>query len=203
MNQMTTATSSKDLVNTSLLVGFSSAVKAGLEVELEFFDKMISLMPETLSVNGAKATIFQVETDTGRLPSLVSSASQDFVRTGIVRALKGGSDSTLTDSLNVAIQGRKRLGSKKFNDILSKEGATFSSVKKEVYLVPAKENAPRATAPKGVDALIEALLEALSADDFEGILRSPESADAVAKQLMACSKHSKSMNHPAGTQLVA
>ena len=200
---MTTATSSKDLVNTSLLVGFSSAVKAGLEVELEFFDKMISLMPETLSVNGAKATIFQVETDTGRLPSLVSSAAQDFVRTGIVRALKGGSDVTLTESLNVAIQGRKRLNSKAFNEILSAEGATFASVKKQVYAVPAKENAPRATAPKGVDALIEALLEALSADDFEGILRNPESADAVAKQLMACSKHTKAMNHPAGTQLVA
>ena len=190
-------------MNTSLLVGFSSVVEGGLEVELHFFNEMISMMPETLSVNGAKATIAQVEADKGRLPSLVSSASQDFVRTGIVRALKGGSDVTLTESLNVAIQGRKRLNSKAFNEILSAEGATFASVKKQVYAVPAKENAPRSTAPKGVDALIEALLEALSADDFEGILRNPESADAVTKQLMACSKHTKSMNHPAGTQLVA
>ena len=203
MNQMTTATSSKDLVNTVLLVGFSSAVEAGLDTELHFFNEMISMMPETLSVNGAKATIAQVEADTGRLPSLVSSAAQDFVRTGVVRALKGGADVTLTESLNVAIQGRKRLNSKAFNEILSAEGATFASVKKQVYAVPAKENAPRATAPKGVDALIEALLEALSAEDFEGILRTPESADAVAKQLMACSKHTKAMNHPAGTQLVA
>jgi len=203
VNQMTTATSSKDLVNTSLLAGFSSVVEGGLEVELHFFNEMISMMPDTLSVNGAKATIAQVEADKGRLPSLVSSASQDFVRTGIVRALKGGSEVTLTESLNVAIQGRKRLNSKAFNEILSAEGATFASVKKQVYAVPAKENAPRATTPKGVDALIEALLEALSADDFEGILRNPESADAVAKQLMACSKHTKSMNHPAGTQLVA
>ena len=200
---MTTATSSKDLVNTVLLVGFSSAVEAGLDTELHFFNEMISMMPETLSVNGAKATIAQVEADTGRLPSLVSSAAQDFVRTGVVRALKGGADVTLTESLNVAIQGRKRLNSKAFNEILSAEGATFASVKKQVYAVPAKENAPRATAPKGVDALIEALLEALSAEDFEGILRTPESADAVAKQLMACSKHTKAMNHPAGTQLVA
>lgn len=200
---MTTATSSKDLVNTVLLVGFSSAVEAGLDTELHFFNEMISMMPETLSVNGAKATIAQVEADKGRLPSLVSSASQDFVRTGVVRALKGGSEVTLTESLNVAIQGRKRLNSKAFNEILSAEGATFASVKKAVYAVPAKENAPRATTPKGVDALIEALLEALSAEDFEGILRTPESADAVAKQLMACSKHTKAMNHPAGTQLVA
>ena len=200
---MTTATSSKDLVNTSLLAGFSSVVEGGLEVELHFFNEMISMMPETLSVNGAKATIAQVEADMGRLPSLVSSASQDFVRTGIVRALKGGSDVTLTESLNVAIQGRKRLGSKEFNEILSAETATFANIKKAVYAQPAKENAPRATTPKGVDALIEALLEALSADDFEGILRNPDSADAVAKQLSACSKHTKSMNHPAGTQLVA
>ena len=200
---MTTATSSKDLVNTSLLAGFSSVVEGGLEVELHFFNEMISMMPETLSVNGAKATIAQVEADKGRLPSLVSSAAQDFVRTGVVRALKGGADVTLTESLNVAIQGRKRLGSKEFNEILSAETATFANIKKAVYAQPAKENAPRATAPKGVDALIEALLEALSADDFEGILRTPESADAVAKQLMACSKHTKAMNHPAGTQLVA
>jgi len=200
---MTTATSSKDLVNTVLLVGFSSVVEGGLEVELEFFDKMISMMPDSLSVNGAKATIAQVEADKGRLPSLVSSASQDFVRTGIVRALKGGKDATLTDSLNVAIQGRKRLNSKAFNEILSAEGATFASVKKQVYAVPAKENAPRATTPKGVDGLIVALLEALEADDFDGLIANPELADALAKQLMGVSKHTKSINHPAGTQLVA
>lgn len=200
---MTTATSSKDLVNTSLLVGFSSVVEGGLETELYFFNEMVSMMPETLSVNGAKATIAQVEADKGRLPSLVSSASQDFVRTGVVRALKGGQDATLTESLNVAIQGRKRLNSKAFNALLSAEGATYASVKKAVYAVPAKENAPRATAPKGVDGLIVALSEALEAEDFEGLIANPELADAVAKQLIACSKHTKAINHPAGTQLVA
>lgn len=200
---MTTATSSKDLVNTSLLAGFSSVVEGGLEVELYFFNEMISLMPETLSVNGAKATIAQVEADKGRLPSLVSSAAQDFVRTGVVRALKGGSDVTLTESLNVAIQGRKRLNSKAFNEILSAEGATFASVKKAVYLVPAKENAPRATAPKGVDGLLVALAEALESEDFDGLIANPEMAEAVAKQLNACAKHSKSVNHPSRSQLVA
>jgi hypothetical protein len=187
---MTTATSSKDLVNTSLLAGFSSVVEGGLEVELHFFNEMILMMPETLSVNGAKATIAQVEADKGRLPSLVSSASQDFVRTGIVRALKGGSDVTLTESLNVAIQGRKRLNSKAFNEILSAEGATFASVKKAVYLVPAKENAPRATTPKGVDGLMVALLEALEAEDFDGIISNPVLALALAKQLTGCANHS-------------
>lgn len=196
MNQMTTATSSKDLVNTSLLAGFSSVVEGGLEVELHFFNEMISIMPETLSVNGAKATIAQVEADKGRLPSLVSSASQDFVRTGIVRALKGGADATLTDSLNVAIQGRKRLGSKHFNEILSAEGATFANVKKAVYNTPAKENAPRASKVEGVNALVQALYEALSADDFDGIISDPVTADKVVKQLGACSTHSKQVNHP-------
>lgn len=200
---MTTATSSKDLVNDALLAGFSSVVEGGLEVELHFFDEMISMMPETLSVNGAKATIAQVEADKGRLPSLVSSAAQDFVRTGIVRALKGGSDVTLTESLNVAIQGRKRLGSKEFNEMLSAETATFANIKKAVYAQPAKENAKRATTPKGVDGLLVALAEALDAEDFEGLIANPELADAVAKQLLACSKHSKQVNHPAGTQLVA
>lgn len=189
---MTTAQAvpSKDMVNTSLLAGFSSVVEGGLEVELHFFNEMISLMPETLSVNGAKATIAQVEADKGRLPSLVSSASQDFVRTGIVRALKGGQDSTLTDSLNVAIQGRKRLGSKKFNEILSAENATYAKIKTAVYLVPAKENAPRATTPKGVDGHLVALAEALGADDFNGIIANPVLALAVAKQLNACASHS-------------
>lgn len=183
-------------MNTSLLAGFSSVVEGGLEVELHFFNEMISIMPETLSVNGAKATIAQVEADKGRLPSLVSSASQDFVRTGIVRALKGGADATLTDSLNVAIQGRKRLGSKHFNEILSAEGATFANVKKAVYNTPAKENAPRASKVEGVNALVQALYEALSADDFDGIISDPVTADKVVKQLGACSTHSKQVNHP-------
>lgn len=189
---MTTAQAvpSKDMVNTSLLAGFSSVVEGGLEVELHFFNEMISLMPETLSVNGAKATIAQVEADKGRLPSLVSSASQDFVRTGIVRALKGGQDSTLTESLNVAIQGRKRLGSKKFNEILSAESATFANIKKAVYAQPAQENAKRATTPKGVDGLIVALAEALEAEGFNGIIANPVLALAVAKQLTGCASHS-------------
>lgn len=193
---MTTAPTSKDLINTSLLAGFSSVVEGGLDVELHFFNEMISLMPDTLSVRGARATIEQVEQNTGRLPSLVSSASQDFVRTGVVRALKGGKDSTLTDSLNVAIQGRKRLGSKAFNEILGAETATFANIKKAVYNTPVKENAPRAPKVEGVDALIQALYEALSAEDFNGIISDPVTADKVVKQLGACSTHSKRVNHP-------
>jgi len=193
---MTTATSSKDLVNTSLLAGFSSVVEGELEKELYFFDEMISLMPDSLSVNGAKATIAKVEESIGRLPSLVSSASQDFVRCGVVRALKGGKESTLTDSLNVAIQGRKRLGSKAFNEILGADNATFASVKKAVYNTPAKENAPRAPKVEGVDALIQALYEAFQDENFNGIISDPVTADKVVKQLGACSTHSKRVNHP-------
>lgn len=188
--KMSDVTSSKDLVNTVLLAGFSSVVEGGLEVELKFFNEMISLMPDSLSVNGAKATIAQVEADKGRLPSLVSSASQDFVRTGVVRALKGGQDATLADSLNVAIQGRKRHGSKEFNILLSAENATYATIKKAVYAKPAKENAPRATTPKGVDGLIVALAEALEAEDFDGIIANPVLALAVAKQLTGCASHS-------------
>jgi len=188
---MTTAIPSKDLVNTSLLAGFSTVVEGGLETELKFFGEMIALMPDSLSVNGAKATIEKVEEDMGRLPSLVSSAAQDFLRTGVVRALKGGADSTLTDSLNVAIQGRKRLGSKAFNEILSAETATYAKIKTAVYAQPAKVSAPRATAPKGVDGLIVALAEALEGEDFSGILANPAQALAVAKQLNACAQLSK------------
>ena len=188
--KMTTATPSKDLINTALLAGFSSVVEGGLDTELKFFNEMISLMPDSLSVNGAKATIAQVEADKGRLPSLVSSASQDFVRTGVVRALKGGQDSTLADSLNVASQGRKRHGSKEFNILLSAENATYATIKKAVYAKPARENAPRATTPKGVDGLIVALAEALEAEDFDGIIANPILAIAVAKQLTGCASHS-------------
>ena len=192
---MTVATSSKDLVNTSLLAGFQSAVLGGLEIELEFFDKMVALMPDSLSVNGAKATILEVE-KTGHLPTLVSSASQDFVRCGVVRALKGGKEVALTDSLNVAIQGRKRLGSKAFNEILGAETATYANVKKAVYNTPAKENAPRALKVEGVDALIQALYEAFQDENFNGIISDPVTADKVVKQLGACSTHSKQVNHP-------
>lgn len=192
---MTVATSSKDLVNTSLLAGFQSAVLGGLEIELEFFDKMVALMPDSLSVNGAKATILEVE-KTGHLPTLVSSASQDFVRCGVVRALKGGKEVALTDSLNVAIQGRKRLGSKAFNEILGAETATYANVKKAVYNTPAKENAPRAPKVEGVDALIQALYEAFQDENFNGIISDPVTADKVVKQLGACSTHSKQVNHP-------
>ena len=83
------------------------------------------------------------------------------------------------------------------------EGDYVVTVSKVVADAPAKEKAEGKAKPEGVDALIVALAEALGADDFEGILRDPELAEAVAKQLGACAKHSKSINHPAGKQLIA
>lgn len=193
----TVATSSKDLVNTVLLEGFSSVVEGGLETELYFFHEMISLMPDSLSVNGAKATIAQVEADKGKLPSLVSSASQDFVLCGVVRNLIGGCDSTLTDSLNVAIQGRKRLTAKRFKDMLTAETATYANIKKAVYNTPVKEKAKSEKIKiEGVDALIEALFEAFESENFDGLLANVDLADKVAKKISNCSKHTKAINHP-------
>jgi hypothetical protein len=203
---MTTAPAvqSKDMANTSLVSDFKASLLPVLEKEKALWVLMLRMMQdEALSVRGGKATIEAVNAESGSLPTIAVSAVQYFISAGtIYDTVQGSGEVPLSALLNVTIQGTRKLGSKRFKELVGVT-SNFKALAKAVDNAPAKEKAERAPKIEGVDALIDALLEALSADDFEGILRNPENADAVAKQLLACSKHSKAVNHPAGTQLVA
>lgn len=203
---MTTAPAvqSKDMANTSLVSDFKASLLPVLEKEKALWVLMLRMMQdEALSVRGGKATIEAVNAESGSLPTIAVSAVQYFISAGtIYDTVQGSGEVPLSALLNVTIQGTRKLGAKRFKELVEVT-SNFKALAKAVEKAPAKEKAERAPKVEGVDALIDALLEALSADDFEGILRNPENADAVAKQLLACSKHSKQVNHPAGTQLVA
>lgn len=181
----------QDMINTELYAELSGVVSGSLEAELEIFNSMVALMPASLSVRGAQATIAKVEEDCGSLPSIKSSHTQEFINTYALRALKGGEKSTLLIAVNICVQGRKKLNAKKFGAMLKEEGQTFAKVQEVIAKAPAKPKADRATAPKGVDGLLVALAEALEAEDFEGLVANPAQALAVAKQLTACANLSK------------
>lgn len=203
---MTTAQAvqSKDMANTSLVSDFKASLLPVLEAEKALWQVMVSLMVKgELSVRGGKSTIEAVNAESGSLPTIAVSQVQYFLSAGqVFELVKGAQDVPLSSLLNVTIQGTRKLGAKRFAELVE-VSSSFKALASTVEKAPAKEKAERAPKVEGVDALIDALLEALSADDFEGILRNPENADAVAKQLIACSKHTKQVNHPAGTQLVA
>ena len=203
---MTTAPAvqSKDMANTSLVSDFKASLLPVLEKEKALWLVMLEMMQEdALSVRGGKATIEAVNAESGSLPTIAVSAVQYFLSAGkVFELVKGAQYVPLSSLLNVTIQGTRKLGAKRFAELVE-VSSSFKALASTVEKAPAKEKAERAPKVEGVDALIDALLEALSADDFEGILRNPESADAVAKQLIACSKHSKAVNHPAGKALAA
>ena len=198
------AVQSKDMANTSLVSDFKASLLPVLEKERALWLVMLKMMQdEALSVRGGKATIEAVNAESGSLPTIAVSQVQYFLSAGVVyETVQGVDDVPLSALLNVTIQGTRKLGKKRFAELVEVT-SNFKALSKAVDNAPAKEKPAREGKIEGVDALIDALLEALSADDFEGILRNPENADAVAKQLLACSKHSKQVNHPAGTQLVA
>jgi len=198
------ATPSKDMANTSLVSDFKASLKPVLEKEKSLWVEMVGLMAnDDLSVRGGKATIEAVNAESGSLPTIAVSAVQYFPSAGFIyHNVLGAKDANLSALLNVTIQGTRKLGAKRFKELVDVSN-DFKKLSKVVADAPAKEKAEGKAKPEGVDALIVALAEALEADTFEGILRDPELAEAVAKQLGACAKHSKSINHPAGKQLIA
>ena len=199
---MSKETTSKDMANTSLVGSFKASLLPVLEKEKALWIQMVGLMNEgELSVRGAKATIEAVNKETGSLPTIAVSSVQYFQKASAVFVgVEGANQVPLMALLNTTIQGVRKLGSKRFVE-LTEAASSFSKMEKIVKDAPDK---PRNSKPKiqGVEALIVALNEALDGDDFSGVLVDIEGAEALAKQLSACVKHSKqvrSENHPALT----
>jgi len=199
---MSKETTSKDMANTSLVGSFKASLLPVLEKEKALWIQMVGLMNEgELSVRGAKATIEAVNKETGSLPTIAVSSVQYFQKASAVFVgVEGANQVPLMALLNTTIQGVRKLGSKRFVE-LTEAASSFSKMEKIVKDAPDK---PSNSKPKiqGVEALIVALNEALEGDDFSGVLVDIEGAEALAKQLSACVKHSKqvrSENHPALT----
>lgn len=203
MTTATTAVQSKDMANTGLVSDFKASLLPVLAKEKALWEVMVSLMVSgDLSVRGGKATIEAVNAESGSLPTIATSSVQYFISAGTVfEKVKGAKDVPLSVLLNATIQGTRKLGVKRFAELVE-VSSSFKALASTVEKAPAKEKA-RAPKVEGVDALIEALNKALEAEDFEGIISNPELAEAVAKQLQGCAKHSKSVNHPAGKALAA
>ena len=191
------------MANTGLVSDFKASLLPVLAKEKALWQVMVSLMVEgDLSVRGGKATIEAVNAESGSLPTIATSAVQYFISAGkVFDTVKGAQEVPLSSLLNATIQGTRKLGVKRFAELVE-VSSSFKALASAVDKAPAKENGKKAKA-EGVDALIEALSVALESEDFEGILSNPEMAEAVAKQLQACAKHSKSVNHPAGKALAA
>jgi len=191
---------SKDMANTSLVGSFKASLLPVLEKEKALWIEMVGLMNEgELSVRGGKATIEAVNKESGALPTIAVSSVQYFQKASAVFVgVEGASQAPLKDLLNTTIQGVRKLGSKRFAELVE-ASTSFGKLAKIVADAPekAKNSKPKV---EGVEALIVALLEALEGDEFEGVLVNIEGAEALAKQLSACVKHSKqvrSENHPA------
>jgi len=204
MTTAPTAVQSKDMANTGLVQDFKASLLPVLAKEKALWEIMVSLMVQgDLSVRGGKATIEAVDAETGSLPTIATSSVQYFISAGTVfDKVKGAKDVPLSVLLNATIQGTRKLGVKRFAELVE-VSSSFKALASTVEKAPAKEKAERSAKVEGVDALIEALNKALESEDFEGILLNPELAEAVAKQLQGCAKHSKSVNHPAGKALAA
>ena len=192
--------SSKDMANTSLVGSFKASLLPVLEKEKALWIQMVGLMNEgELSVRGGKATIEAVNKETGALPTIAVSSVQYFQKaSSVFVGVEGANQAPLKDLLNTTIQGVRKLGSKRFVELVE-VATSFGKLAKIVADAPekAKNSKPKV---EGVEALIVALLEALEGEEFEGVLVNIEGAEALAKQLGACVKHSKqvrSENHPA------
>jgi hypothetical protein len=197
---MTKEISSKDMANTSLVGSFKASLLPVLEKEKALWIQMVGLINEgELSVRGGKATIEAVNKETGALPTIAVSSVQYFQKaSSVFVGVEGANQVPLKELLNTTVQGVRKLGSKRFVELVEVV-TSFGKLAKVVADAPekAKNSKPKV---KGVEALIVALLEALEADEFEGVLVNIEGAEALVKQLSACVKHSKqvrSENHPA------
>ena len=194
---MTQATSSKDMANTSLVGSFKASLLPVIEKERELWLDMVGLMNEgELSVRGGKATIEVVNAETGALPTIAVSSVQYFQSASSVFVkVPGANEAPLKALLNVTIQGTRKLGKKRFAELVD-VATSFGKLAKVVSDAPDKEKAGRSPKVEGVEALIVALLEALEAEDFGGIIENIDGAEALAKQLGACVKHSKQVKTP-------
>ena len=193
-------TLSKDMANTSLVGSFKASLLPVLEKEKALWLEMVGLINEgELSVRGGKATIEAVNKESGALPTIAVSSVQYFQKaSSVFVGVEGANQAPLKDLLNTTVQGVRKLGSKRFVELVE-VATSFGKLAKIVADAPEK---PKNSKPKveGVEALIVALLEALEGEEFEGVLVNIEGAEALAKQLGACVKHSKqvrSENHPA------
>jgi hypothetical protein len=189
-------TETKHIANTSLVSSFKASLLPVLEKEKALWVEMVGLMNEgELSVRGGKATIEAVNAETGALPTIAVSSVQYFQSASVVYVkVQGAASAPLKALLNVTIQGTRKLGKKRFAELVE-ASTSFGKLSKTVADAPDKENAPRSK--KGVEGLIESLLEALEAEDFSGIIENVEGAEALVKQLSACVKHSKQVATPA------
>lgn len=191
------AVSSKDMANTGLVQDFKASLLPVLEKEKSLWQVMVSLMVQgELSVRGGKSTIEAVNAESGSLPTIAVSQVQYFISAGkVFEFVKGAQDVPLSNLLNVTIQGTRKLGVKRFAELVE-VASSFKALASTVEKAPAKEKAERAPKVEGVDALVQALYEAFQDENFNGIISDPVTADKVVKQLGACSTHSKQVNHP-------
>lgn len=192
--------SSKDMANTSLVGSFKASLLPVLEKEKALWVQMVGLINEgDLSVRGGKATIEAVNKETGALPTIAVSSVQYFQKaSSVFVGVEGANQVPLKELLNTTVQGVRKLGSKRFVELVEIV-TSFGKLAKIVADAPEKEKNLK---PKveGVEALIVALLEALEGEQFGGVLVNIEGAEALAKQLIGCVKHSKqvrSESHPA------
>jgi hypothetical protein len=195
---MAKATTTKDMANTALVGSFKASLLPVLEKEKALWVEMVGLMNEgELSVRGGKATIEAVNAETGALPTIAVSSVQYFQSASSVYVkVEGAAAAPLKALLNVTIQGTRKLGKKRFAELVE-VSTSFGKLAKVVADAPDKEKGERSKKVEGVEALIESLLEALEAEDFSGIIENIEGAEALAKQLSACVKHSKQVATPA------
>ena len=161
--------SSKDMANTSLVGSFKASLLPVLEKEKGLWIQMVGLMNEgELSVRGGKATIEAVNKESGALPTIAVSSVQYFQKaSSVFVGVEGANQVPLKDLLNTTIQGVRKLGSKRFVELVE-VATSFGKLAKIVADAPEKEKNSK---PKveGVEALIVALLEALEGEEFEGV----------------------------------
>ena len=196
---MTTAPAvqSKDMANTSLVSSFKASLLPVLKKEKALWVQMLGFMQnETLSVRGCKATIEAVNSEAGALPTIAVSSAQYFLSAGqVFENVVGAKDVALAELLNVTIQGTRKLGKKRFSELVE-VSSSFKSLASTVEKAPAKEKAEKAEKIEGVSALMEALLAILDGEDFDGIIEEIELGDKLVTRLGACVKLSKQVNHP-------
>ena len=196
---MTTAVavSSKDMAHTSLVQDFKTSLLPVIEKEKALWLEMVGYMvAETLSVRGCKATIEAVNAEAGALPTIAVSSAQYFLSAGMVHNMVKGADSvSLSDLLNTTIQGTRKLGKKRFTELVE-VASSFKALSSTVEQAPAKEKAEKAEKVEGIDGHMLALLGLLEAEDFDGIIKNIELAEKVLTRLGAQVKLSKQANHP-------
>lgn len=131
---------------------FKSFIEEGLSTEVEIWERMVAKhLVGGISVRGMKATLDEVSL-VGALPSIASTTAQYFADTVTVRNLEGGKEAPLKATLNVTIQGVRKLGKARFLEVVGK-ASTFSALAKTVESTPAKEKAEGT--PKGLPTITD------------------------------------------------